>query len=197
MGRGLVARVWVFTGLKRVRIASGRKRTISSISPAWSGWIAHGRIGFMNTQRGEGFAARPRCNSGSRWQHWLRLWLGRCSNRVAAVGIESRTGQLRNLLRIVVASLTPMKASAAIQRERHRTRRIFAAEWGTTSAHSLPGSTQLTHPGWLLRIPIWLALPETGRPQKRPLERPPSFQFAPISAVLRSSIQPCLVCRQP
>jgi len=179
------------------KIVPAARVGFSSISPAWSRWIALGRIGFMNTQRGEGFAARPRCNSGSRWQHWLRLWLGRRSNRVGAVGIESRTGPLRKLLRNEVATPAPATVSAVIRRERHRTRRIFIAEWGMAPAHSLPGSTQpTTHLAWLLRIPIWLALPETCRPQKRSLERPPSFQLTPISAVLRSSIQPCLVCRQ-
>jgi hypothetical protein len=71
-------------------IVPGCKVWFSSISPAWSRWIALGRIGFMSTQRRE---SRP---------------LASCKDRVGApdrVATNSPRSDRRNLLRFWLVDL--------------------------------------------------------------------------------------------
>jgi hypothetical protein len=46
---------------------------LSSISPAWSLWIAHGRIGFMSTQRRNGRSVPPTDTGRWKLRHGSRL----------------------------------------------------------------------------------------------------------------------------
>jgi hypothetical protein len=51
-------------GMEQLRIALDRERRMfSSNSPAWSRWIAPGRIGFMSTQRGEDHLRLAHCKN--------------------------------------------------------------------------------------------------------------------------------------
>jgi len=62
--------VWPRNNLALFRAAGAR---FSSISPAWSRWIALGRIGFMSTQRRDGRSA-PTTETGRRsMRHGSRL----------------------------------------------------------------------------------------------------------------------------
>jgi len=77
-------------------IVSGLKReVVSSISPAWSRWIAHGRIGLMSTQR--------------RVDH---LRLVHCMDRAASSGDRLRCSPAREIFANAAGRTAPPESPA-------------------------------------------------------------------------------------
>ena len=77
------------------RLFPAAREVFSSISPAWSRWIAHGRIGLMSTQR--------------RVDH---LRLAHCMDRAASSGDRLRCSPAREIFAIAAGQTAPPESPA-------------------------------------------------------------------------------------
>ena len=100
-GRKGLALVWLLSGPETDdpevfwRLFPAAREVFSSISPAWSRWIAHGRIGLMSTQR--------------RVDH---LRLVHCMDRVASSGDRLRCSPAREIFAIAAGQTAPPESPA-------------------------------------------------------------------------------------
>jgi hypothetical protein len=139
-----------------------QERHCSSILPAWSRWIARGRIGFMSTQRRED--RNSSATTIRRRGFWSRLWLATCKDRVCSLGSTTPTPPARNLHAIATGRTAPPVMLPTSE-----------------ATNSLPSDYQSQQPARLLR----LYSPPPGKAiARRPLlERPRVYPPTPLSAV--------------
>ena len=165
-------KVWL---LRRAPERSGdcfrpQEKNFQSISPAWSRWIAPGRIGFMSTQRREDrFAARY----------------------IARITPRRKLREHREFL-CSPARESPCKTPLV---ERPRRRVIRPRDGHKLSAI---GSPQPAARSACFSTSAWFAAPEGGRRDRGRSGASLRLSAHPIPLpILRVSIRPCRVYRQP
>ena len=78
---------------------------LSSISPAWSRWIAPGRIGFMSTQRRDD-RCTPMAETG-RWEQQSGSRFANCKDRAGTYGDRFSASPARDLPAIAAGQTAP------------------------------------------------------------------------------------------
>jgi len=167
---GFRPKVWLLRSRRTIRrLFPGRtERDFQRTSPAWSRWIAHGRIGFMSTQRRED-----------------HLRLAHRKHRT------ERWGQvLVSLVRVFFAIAAGQTASPESPAPRES--RV------STATNSLSSDRQNQQPIRLVLIDTRSGSPPPGRPSRqRPRRRHfPGYPSIHSSADRARSIRPCRVIRQ-
>jgi hypothetical protein len=98
-------------------LVAAKARSVS-ISPAWSRWIAPGRIGIMSTQRRDGRSA-PTTETGRRsMRHGSRLAQGKdLANRANRLGLANAVSPTWNIAANASGDISSMTAPSTLRQD--------------------------------------------------------------------------------
>lgn len=187
--------------LRRRGTARVARLAFSSISPARSGWIAPGRIGFMSTQRRENRSTPA--TKRFRGEGWfvsnpaVHHDRGRLRNASRPAGRLERDGQNQNSMAQFKQVRATGNAAPPVDLAFHHTEELISL--GTPAATSLQSDCCNNTLAGLAPLGARRGQPPLGARchDTRSLHlRPSGVPNQSHLSILRVSIRPCRVCRQ-